>query len=154
MVVFRLLEIARPIRLPVATQALSTCNHDSELDEPTASKKPTSKKYCQSARARGTTWKSPYSISEAVTVNENGGAAVKYGVKSSLYPDINFSLDVPVHDDGFVQVRVDEVGEIRRGSILDFGSIIDYQQEFQVERRTCVKFSVKEILKLSSSTNL
>ncbi|KAM6492578.1 hypothetical protein JOM56_012302 [Amanita muscaria] len=42
-------------------------------------------------------------------VNENGVALFKAVVKSSLYPEINFSLDVCVHEDGVVRVRLDEV---------------------------------------------
>ena len=98
------------------------------MDDPTASKKPTSKKYWQSgfcrrgraiaARANlvgpGKVWKSPYSIVRPVTVNENGEAVLNAVVKSSLYPEINFSLDVRVHDDNVVRVRMDEVGGLRK----------------------------------------
>jgi alpha 1,3-glucosidase len=49
-----------------------------------------------------------------VTINENGEATLNAAVKSSLYPEINFSLDVGVHDDGVVRVRMDEVGGLRK----------------------------------------
>ena len=96
------------------------------MDEPTASEKLTSKKYWQSgfcrrgraiaARANlaGKSWKSPYSIVGPVTINENGEAALNAALKSSLYPEIKFSLDVRVHDDGVVRVRMDEVGGLRK----------------------------------------
>ncbi|KAF8637558.1 hypothetical protein AX17_002744 [Amanita inopinata Kibby_2008] len=70
-----------------------------------------------SARAKDAkdSWRSPYSIlPSSISVNQNGDAVLKAAVKSSLYPDINFSLDVRVHDDGVVRVRVDEVGGLRK----------------------------------------
>ena len=77
--------------------------------------------FCRRGRAlaaradlAGKSWKSPYAIVGPVTVNENGEAALKAAVKSSLYPEINFSLDVRVHDDGVVRVRMDEVGGLRK----------------------------------------
>jgi alpha 1,3-glucosidase len=66
------------------------------------------------ANLAGKSWKSPYSIVGPVTINENGGAALNAAVKSSLYPEINFSLDIRVHDDGVVWVRMDEVGGLRK----------------------------------------
>jgi hypothetical protein len=66
------------------------------------------------ASLAGKTWKSPYSIVGPVTVNKNGEAALTAAVKSSLYPEINFSLDVRVHDDGVVRVRMDEVAGLRK----------------------------------------
>ncbi|KAJ7647840.1 glycoside hydrolase family 31 protein [Roridomyces roridus] len=59
-------------------------------------------------------WKSPYSIdvpSIAVTPNK---AVFTAGVKSSLYPDIKFGLELRVHDDGVVRVRMDEVDGLRK----------------------------------------
>ena len=77
--------------------------------------------FCRRGRAiaaradlAGKSWKSPYAIVGPVTVNENGEAALKAAVKSSLYPEINFTLDVRVHDDGVVRVRMDEVGGLRK----------------------------------------
>ena len=46
-----------------------------------------------------------------MTVNENGEAALNATVKSSLYPEINFSLDVRIR---VVRVRMDEVGGLRK----------------------------------------
>lgn len=66
------------------------------------------------ANLAGKNWKSPYSIVTPVTINENGEATLKAAVKSSLYPEINFGLDVRVHADGVVRVRMDEVGGLRK----------------------------------------
>ncbi|KAM6502966.1 glycoside hydrolase family 31 protein [Amanita muscaria] len=66
------------------------------------------------AKQAGKNWKSPYSIVAPVIVNENGGAIFKAAVKSSLYPEINFSLDVRVHEDGVVRVRLDEVNGLKK----------------------------------------
>jgi hypothetical protein len=41
-------------------------------------------------------------------------ASFKAGVKSSLYPDIKFELELRVHDDGVVRVRMDEVDGLRK----------------------------------------
>ena len=90
------------------------------------SKETTSKTFAQSGFCRrgraiaeranlaGKNWKSPYSIVGPVTVYENAEATLKAAVKSSLYPEVNFSLDVRVHDDGVVRVRIDEVGGLRK----------------------------------------
>ncbi|KAJ7736818.1 glycoside hydrolase family 31 protein [Mycena metata] len=59
-------------------------------------------------------WKSPYSLdvpSIAITPNK---AVFKAGVKSSLYPDIKFGLELRVHEDGVVRVRMDEVDGLRK----------------------------------------
>ncbi|KAK2464424.1 hypothetical protein APHAL10511_003572 [Amanita phalloides] len=66
------------------------------------------------AQEAGRNWKSPYSIVTPVKVNENGDAVLRTAVKSSLYPEINFGLEVRVHDDGVVRVRMDEVGGLRK----------------------------------------
>ncbi|KAK2464434.1 hypothetical protein APHAL10511_003582 [Amanita phalloides] len=63
------------------------------------------------AKKAGNDWKSPYSI---VAVDANEGAVLKAAVKSSLYPEINFSLDIRIHDDGVVRMRMDEVGGLRK----------------------------------------
>ncbi|KAJ7935332.1 glycoside hydrolase family 31 protein [Mycena leptocephala] len=59
-------------------------------------------------------WKSPYSVdvpSIAITPNK---AVFTANVKSSLYPDIKFGLELRVHDDGVVRVRMDEVNGLRK----------------------------------------
>jgi alpha 1,3-glucosidase len=77
--------------------------------------------FCRRGRALSTraaeaksAWKSPYSIdaqSIAITPNK---AVFTAGVKSALYPDINFGLELRVHDDGVVRVRMDEVNGLRK----------------------------------------
>ncbi|KAF7325290.1 Glycoside hydrolase family 31 protein [Mycena venus] len=60
------------------------------------------------------TWKSPYSVdvsSIAITPNK---AVFTADVKSSLYPDIQFGLELRVHDDGVVRVRMDEINGLRK----------------------------------------
>ncbi|PFH44771.1 glycoside hydrolase family 31 protein [Amanita thiersii Skay4041] len=67
------------------------------------------------AREAKSTWKSPYSISSSsVQVQASGNAVLTADVKSALYPDIRFQLDVRVHDDGVVRVRMDEVGGLKK----------------------------------------
>ena len=69
-----------------------------------------------SARARGASsaWKSPYSLDTSSVSISPDHATFTAGVKSSLYPDIKFGLQLDVHDDGVVRVRMDEVGALRK----------------------------------------
>ncbi|KAF8058741.1 glycoside hydrolase family 31 protein [Lyophyllum atratum] len=69
-----------------------------------------------SARAKetGSAWKSPYSVDPSSIAIASDQATFTAGVKSSLYPDINFGLELRVHDDGVVRVRMDEVGGLRK----------------------------------------
>lgn len=68
-----------------------------------------------SARAReASSWKSPYSVDPATVVIAPDRAAFTASVKSSLYPDIKFQLDLKVHEDGVVRVRMDEVDGLRK----------------------------------------
>ncbi|KAF7350938.1 Glycoside hydrolase family 31 protein [Mycena sanguinolenta] len=67
----------------------------------------------RAAEAKGS-WKSPYSVdvsSIAITPNK---AVFTAGVHSSLYPDIQFGLELRVHDDGVVRVRMDEINGLRK----------------------------------------
>ena len=69
-----------------------------------------------SARAKEakSTWVSPYSVEPAsVSISANQGV-FSAAVKSSLYPDINFSLEVRIQDDGVARVRMDEIGGLRK----------------------------------------
>lgn len=60
-------------------------------------------------------WKSPYSVVPSSLTISPDQAALTAAVKSSLYPEIKFGLDVRVHKDGVVRVRMDEVdGKGRR----------------------------------------
>jgi alpha 1,3-glucosidase len=69
-----------------------------------------------SARAReaNSAWKSPYSVDASSITISSDQATFTAGVKSSLYPDIKFGLELRVHDDGVVRVRMDEVGGLRK----------------------------------------
>jgi mannosyl-oligosaccharide alpha-1,3-glucosidase len=69
-----------------------------------------------SARAReaNSAWKSPYSLDTSSVVISSDQATFTAGVQSSLYPDINFGLELRVHEDGVVRVRLDEVGGLRK----------------------------------------
>jgi alpha 1,3-glucosidase len=60
------------------------------------------------------TWKSPYSIlADSVSINPTD-ATFTASVKSSLYPDIKFGLELRVHSDGVVRVRMDEIDGLRK----------------------------------------
>lgn len=68
-----------------------------------------------SARAQeNQSWQSPYSVDASSVAVSPEHASFTAAVKSSLYPDVKFSLDVRVHDDGVVRVRMDEVGGLRK----------------------------------------
>ena len=69
-----------------------------------------------SARAKeaGARWTSPYSVDPSSISIPPDQAVFMAGVKSSLYPHINFGLELRVHDNGVVRVRMDEVGGLRK----------------------------------------
>ncbi|KAL0565531.1 glucosidase II [Marasmius crinis-equi] len=68
-----------------------------------------------SSRAKeASSWTSPYSVDPSSVSVSNDEAIVKAAVKSSLYPEIKFSLEVRVHDDGVVRVRMDEVDGLKK----------------------------------------
>jgi mannosyl-oligosaccharide alpha-1,3-glucosidase len=59
-------------------------------------------------------WKSPYSI-DANTVEVGGDkSAFSAVVRSSLYPDIKFRLDLSILEDGVIRAQMDEVEGIRQ----------------------------------------
>ncbi|KAF9446144.1 glycoside hydrolase family 31 protein, partial [Macrolepiota fuliginosa MF-IS2] len=59
-------------------------------------------------------WKSPYSVvADSITIN-SAEATFTARVKSSLYPDIKFGLELRVHEDGVVRVRMDEIDGLRK----------------------------------------
>lgn len=62
----------------------------------------------------GEKWKSPYSLDPSTIVLEDGGSRFTGRVRSSLYPQIKFELDVRVHEDGVVRVRMDEKEGLRK----------------------------------------
>ncbi|KAK7472303.1 glucosidase II [Stygiomarasmius scandens] len=67
----------------------------------------------RAAEAKGA-WVSPYSLdSSSLSISPND-ASFTAAVKSSLYPDIKFGLELRIHDDGVVRVRMDEVDGLRK----------------------------------------
>lgn len=59
-------------------------------------------------------WRSPYVIDASSVALSSDQAAFTAAVKSQLYREVNFGLDVRIHDDGVVRVRMDEVGGLRQ----------------------------------------
>lgn len=64
------------------------------------------------ANEAGSAWRSPYSLNPSSIAT--GKASLTAAVISSLYPDIKFSLDVHIHEDGVARVRMDEVDGLRK----------------------------------------
>jgi alpha 1,3-glucosidase len=100
-----LLSLGLPGALGVKTHDFKTCSQSG---------------FCRrgralSARAAATeNWTSPYAVDGKSVRVEQGGAVLRAGVKSSLYPDVNFALEVRLHEDGVVRVRMDETGGLRQ----------------------------------------
>jgi alpha 1,3-glucosidase len=68
-----------------------------------------------SARAKASaSWKSPYSVDAASVSISSGQASFTADVKSSIYPDIKFGLEVRIHEDGVARVRMDEIGGLKK----------------------------------------
>ena len=59
-------------------------------------------------------WHSPYSVDPQSLSLASQRASLTARVKSELYPDIKFSLEVHVHEDGVIRVRMDEVDGLRK----------------------------------------
>ncbi|EIM80725.1 glycoside hydrolase family 31 protein [Stereum hirsutum FP-91666 SS1] len=59
-------------------------------------------------------WQSPYSLDPSSISVSSSQASFTAGIKSSLYPDIKFGLDVRVQEDGVVRVRMDEIDGLRK----------------------------------------
>ncbi|EMD31533.1 glycoside hydrolase family 31 protein [Gelatoporia subvermispora B] len=76
--------------------------------------------FCRRGRALATraressSWTSPYSVDPASVTIDPTKATFTAGVRSSIYPEIKFGLDVRVHEDGVVRVRMDEVDGLRK----------------------------------------
>jgi len=66
------------------------------------------------AREAGDIWKSPYSIEPTSVVVGLGEAVLSAAVKSSIYPEVKFKLDLQILQDGVVRVRMDEVEGLRQ----------------------------------------
>ncbi|KAF7979019.1 hypothetical protein HWV62_43993 [Athelia sp. TMB] len=68
-----------------------------------------------SARAQAaSSWTSPYSVDSSSIALATDQATFTAAVTSSLYPAIKFGLEVRVHEDGVVRVRMDEVDGLRK----------------------------------------
>lgn len=100
-----LLLAALPAVLAVKTEDFKTCSQDG---------------FCRRGRAlaeragQNPDWKSPYTVDASSVAISSDQAAFTAAVKSSLYPEIKFGLDVRVHEDGVVRVRMDEVGGLKK----------------------------------------
>lgn len=66
------------------------------------------------AQAASAGWKSPYAVDPSSISVASGEAAFSAAVKSSIYPEIKFRLDLQVLQDGVVHVRMDEVDGLRK----------------------------------------
>ncbi|KIK77874.1 glycoside hydrolase family 31 protein [Paxillus rubicundulus Ve08.2h10] len=66
------------------------------------------------ALAASSSWQSPYSIDPSSLLLDPHEASFTAAIKSSLYPSAKFELDVRVHDDGVIRVRMDEVDGLRK----------------------------------------
>ena len=66
------------------------------------------------AKEAGSSWTSPYSVDSSSLTIGDGEASFSAAVKSSIYPDIKFKLDLQVLEDGVVRVRMDEVDGLRK----------------------------------------
>ncbi|EJD46904.1 alpha-glucosidase [Auricularia subglabra TFB-10046 SS5] len=71
--------------------------------------------FCRRGRAlaeratrAGATWQSPYSLDPNTIEIAQDQAALSAKVKTSLYPDVTFTLEARIHDDGVARVRMDE----------------------------------------------
>jgi mannosyl-oligosaccharide alpha-1,3-glucosidase len=76
--------------------------------------------FCRRGRAlaarasNAVTWHSPYSVDSKSLSLASDRAFLTAAVKSEFYPDIKFTLEVRVHEDGVVRVRMDEVDGLRK----------------------------------------
>ncbi|KAH8103606.1 alpha-glucosidase [Cristinia sonorae] len=100
-----LLLVAIPAALAVKSHDFKTCSQAG---------------FCRRGRALSARaaahpqWTSPYSVDADSLSISSDQATFTAGVKSAIYPDIKFGLEVRVHDDGVVRVKMDEVGGLRK----------------------------------------
>ena len=66
------------------------------------------------AREKVDNWHSPYSVDPQSLSLVPERASLTARVNSELYPNIKFSLEVHVHEDGVIRVRMDEVDGLRK----------------------------------------
>jgi alpha 1,3-glucosidase len=57
---------------------------------------------------------SPYSVDQSSIAISSSQAVFTAAVKSSLYPNIKFGLEVRIHEDGVARVRMDEVDGLKK----------------------------------------
>ena len=68
-----------------------------------------------SARAaENPAWRSPYVLDASTVTLSPDQASFTAAVTSAVYPDVKFGLEVLIHEDGVVRVRMDEVGGLRQ----------------------------------------
>ncbi|KAJ4471585.1 glycoside hydrolase family 31 protein [Lentinula aciculospora] len=98
--------LALPDALAVKSQDFKTCSQSG---------------FCRRGRALAaraqeaqSSWNSPYSVDPSSILILPGDSTVKAVVKSSLYPEIKFGLELRIHDDGVVRVLLDEVDGLRK----------------------------------------
>ncbi|KAG8935147.1 hypothetical protein FRC02_008498 [Tulasnella sp. 418] len=76
--------------------------------------------FCRRGRAlakrasESSSWHSPYSVDSSHIVYSASKSSFVVPLKSEIYPGIKFELEVRIHDDGVVRVRVDEVDGLRK----------------------------------------
>ncbi|KAF9478104.1 glycoside hydrolase family 31 protein [Pholiota conissans] len=66
------------------------------------------------AKEAKSSWVSPYSVDTSSINISSNQAVFTANVKSSLYPEIKFGLEVRVQEDGVARVRMDEIGGLRK----------------------------------------
>ncbi|KAJ4496712.1 glycoside hydrolase family 31 protein [Lentinula lateritia] len=98
--------LALPHALAVKSQDFKTCSQSG---------------FCRRGRALAaraqeaqSSWKSPYTVDPSSIVISSDDSTVKAAVKSSLYPEIKFGLELRIHDDGVVRVLLDEVDGLKK----------------------------------------
>lgn len=66
------------------------------------------------AHAAAESWQSPYYVDPSSILRDPTDAFFTAIVKSTIYPDVKFSLHVRAHEDGVIRVQMDEVARLRR----------------------------------------
>ena len=66
------------------------------------------------ALAADESWQSPYYIDPSSILRDDTDAFFSAIVKSTIYPDVKFSLEVRAHEDGVIRVQMDEVDGLRK----------------------------------------
>lgn len=101
------------LTLLLATECLAFKAHDFKICSQSG--------FCRRGRALAerakeaqASWKSPYSVDQSSVKISADQAVFTAAVKSSLYPEIHFGLEVRIQDDGVARVRMDEVGGLRK----------------------------------------